>query len=84
MRLTWREKTMKTMASVTCRQRRTSPNRVLRGAFVFIFATLPLLFANPAFAGNLTLNANGGTLALGTDFTLTGATLINPARTASF
>src|SRR5215472_2903147 len=48
---------------------------------VFVVA----LFASPAVAGNLVLNASGGTLTLtSTDWTLAGATVSNPAGTASF
>jgi len=43
-----------------------------------------LLLISPASAGNLVLNANGGTVALGADWTLTGAEVTNPVGTASF
>jgi hypothetical protein len=45
---------------------------------------LLLWVATPVFAGNLVLNATGGTLTVGSDFTLTGATTSNPAGTLTF
>jgi sugar lactone lactonase YvrE len=52
---------------------------------VVLVVALPiLLFAGPAFAGNLVVNASGGTLTLASDFTLTGASVASPAGTASF
>ena len=48
------------------------------------FAVIIMTLTSPASAGNLVVNASGGTLALGTDFTLTGAAVSNPAGTASF
>ena len=62
-----------------------SPKPTLQHAgFVVLFVALPLLFASPAFAGNLVVNASGGTVTLGSHFTLTGASVANPAGAASF
>lgn len=74
------------MKNPTCLQSRQqrSPLATMRRAALFLGVTLPLLLASSAFAGNLVLHANGGTVALGAGFTLTGATVASPAGTASF
>ena len=54
-----------------------------RAAFAVVLAGI-LLLSSPVFAGNLVMNANGGTLALGSGFTLTGATTTNPAGAVNF
>jgi sugar lactone lactonase YvrE len=66
-------------------RRSRSPKPTFHHAvFVVLIAALSVLVATPALAGNLVVNASGGTLTLGTDFTLTGASVANPAGTASF
>jgi len=75
---------MKTLQSL--HREPSSPN-LNRAAFAIVLALL-LLFAVPAFAGNLVLSATGGTFAMGTtvgsNVTLTGATTTSPAGSISF
>jgi streptogramin lyase len=50
-----------------------------------LLVVLLIVAANAsAFAGNLVVNASGGTVSLGAAWTLTGATVSNPVGTASF
>jgi len=54
---------------------------------VVLLTFFPLLLARPALAGNLVLNATGGTFtvgSVGSNVSLTGATVADPAGTASF
>ena len=74
---------MKRLQSLLSLHREPTTISLNRAAFAVLLALL-LLLALPAFAGNLVLNATGGTLAIGSDFTLTSATTTNPAGTLSF
>jgi len=60
-------------------------NRSGAGAVLGVaFAALIMMLAAPgALASQLVLNGSGGTATLGTDFTLTGSTVANPAGTLS-
>ncbi len=51
---------------------------------LFLVAAAILFLSASAFAGNLVINATGGTVALGAAFTLTSAAVTSPAGTASF
>jgi streptogramin lyase len=53
--------------------------------YAALMVALPLALCSSAFAGNLVLNASGGTVTLtSSDWTLTGASVASPAGTASF
>ncbi len=74
---------MKDLTRLLSRQLQSISANIQQAAF-FLVTTLLLLHASTAFAGNLVMNASGGTLTLGTSFTLSGASVANPAGTASF
>lgn len=75
---------MKDRTGVLSRKHQSPTATVQNAAFFVLVLIFPLLFASPVFAGNLVVNASGGTVSLGADWTLTGATVANPTGTASF
>jgi hypothetical protein len=54
-----------------------------RTAMALAVALVVISVAPHAFAGQLVINSTGGTMTIGTDFVLSGATVANPAGTVS-
>lgn len=75
---------MKILPCLFSRQQQSPSATLQHAVLVVLVLALALLHSVPAFAGNLVINASGGTLALGSGFSLTGATATSPAGTVSF
>jgi NHL repeat/Abnormal spindle-like microcephaly-assoc'd, ASPM-SPD-2-Hydin len=54
-----------------------------RAAIALVMALVATSAATGAFASQIVLNSTGGTMTIGTDFVLSGATVANPAGTVS-
>ena len=63
--------------------RPVSTLRSMPRAIAFTIALALALVANRAFASQMLLNSTGGSMTIGTDFVVTGATVANPAGTIS-